>query len=151
MNWFIPLALAVFVGFLIGRLTAGRDTSRTPQMPTVPVPGPWDTFSAGTTEVAPPAGAFHVWLAEPGPNAIATIKAIRTVTRLGLKEAKDFHDRAPGLLLRAATQTEVDRAQRAFANVAHLEVRSAVPPQAPALSPTPSDEPFPPVSGTASF
>jgi large subunit ribosomal protein L7/L12 len=38
---------------------------------------------------------FTAWLQEIGPNKINVIKAIRELTGLGLKEAKDFVESAP--------------------------------------------------------
>lgn len=57
---------------------------------------------AAAVGVAAPAAAaaeekssFTVILADCGPNKINVIKEIRTVTTLGLKEAKDLADSAP--------------------------------------------------------
>lgn len=41
---------------------------------------------------------FNVELAEAGPNKINVIKAVREVTGLGLKEAKDIVDAAPKMV-----------------------------------------------------
>ena len=41
---------------------------------------------------------LDVWLTSCGPNKIQVIKAIREITHLGLKEAKDIADRAPHLI-----------------------------------------------------
>jgi large subunit ribosomal protein L7/L12 len=38
---------------------------------------------------------FNVILAEVGPNKVSVIKAVREITGLGLKEAKDLVDGAP--------------------------------------------------------
>ena len=38
---------------------------------------------------------FNVILAEVGPNKVSVIKAVREITGLGLKEAKDLVDAAP--------------------------------------------------------
>jgi large subunit ribosomal protein L7/L12 len=63
--------------------------------------------AAAATMMAAPAGAapaaaaaeeqteFTVILTGAGANKIATIKAVREVTSLGLKEAKDLVDNAP--------------------------------------------------------
>ncbi len=53
---------------------------------------------AGGEEAAAPEeekSAFTVELAEAGPQKIAVIKAVRAVTDMGLKEAKDLVDKAP--------------------------------------------------------
>ncbi len=54
--------------------------------------------AAGGAEAAPAAEEqteFTVVLAEIGPNKINVIKAVRELTGLGLKEAKDLVDAAP--------------------------------------------------------
>ncbi|MCX7254889.1 MAG: ribosomal protein [Pseudomonadota bacterium] len=62
--------------------------------------------SAAAMAVAAPGGAggaaaaeeqteFNVILAEVGPNKVSVIKAVREITGLGLKEAKDLVDAAP--------------------------------------------------------
>ena len=62
--------------------------------------------SAAAMAVAAPGGAggaaaaeeqteFNVILAEVGPNKVYVIKAVREITGLGLKEAKDLVDAAP--------------------------------------------------------
>jgi large subunit ribosomal protein L7/L12 len=58
------------------------------------------TVVAGAVGAAPAAAAeeqteFTVVLTGAGANKIATIKAVREVTSLGLKEAKDLVDNAP--------------------------------------------------------
>jgi large subunit ribosomal protein L7/L12 len=59
------------------------------------------TVVAGAGGAAPAAAAveeqteFTVMLTGAGANKIATIKAVREVTSLGLKEAKDLVDNAP--------------------------------------------------------
>jgi large subunit ribosomal protein L7/L12 len=58
------------------------------------------TVVAGAAGAAPAAAAeeqteFTVVLTGAGANKIATIKAVREVTSLGLKEAKDLVDNAP--------------------------------------------------------
>ena len=53
---------------------------------------------AGAAAAAPAAAEqteFTVVLKDAGANKIATIKAVREVTALGLKEAKDLVDGAP--------------------------------------------------------
>ena len=45
---------------------------------------------------------FDVELTEVGPNKVKVIKAVREVTGLGLKEAKDLVDNAPKVVKEAA-------------------------------------------------
>lgn len=49
---------------------------------------------------------FEVVLAEVGANKIQVIKELRTVTTLGLKEAKDLVDSAPKTVKTGATKEE---------------------------------------------
>lgn len=50
--------------------------------------------------------AFTVVLASAGANKIAVIKEVRTMTNLGLKEAKDLVDAAPKTVKEGATKEE---------------------------------------------
>jgi len=49
---------------------------------------------------------FSVVLASAGANKIAVIKEVRTITNLGLKEAKDLVDAAPKAIKEGATKEE---------------------------------------------
>jgi len=49
---------------------------------------------------------FTVVLASAGANKIAVIKEVRTITNLGLKEAKDLVDAAPKPVKEGATKEE---------------------------------------------
>ncbi len=49
---------------------------------------------------------FTVVLANAGANKIAVIKEVRTITNLGLKEAKDLVDAAPKPIKEGATKEE---------------------------------------------
>ncbi|MCK9571881.1 MAG: 50S ribosomal protein L7/L12 [Candidatus Omnitrophica bacterium] len=74
--------------------------------------------SAAASMVAAPAAAgaaapaaeeksvFSVVLASAGANKIAVIKEVRTITNLGLKEAKDLVDAAPKAIKEGATKEE---------------------------------------------
>jgi len=60
-------------------------------------------------EAAPPAEEqteFTVTLNEIGPNKINVIKAVREVTTLGLKEAKELVESAPKAVKEAVSKTE---------------------------------------------
>ena len=65
---------------------------------------------------APAAGAaaaeekteFTVELTEAGPNKISVIKAVREVTGLGLKEAKDIVDAAPKTVKENVAKADAD-------------------------------------------
>ncbi len=52
---------------------------------------------------------FEVFLSDIGSNKIAVIKAIRTITELGLKEAKDLVDGAPASVKTAVPKEEAEK------------------------------------------
>jgi len=68
--------------------------------------------AAGAAGAAAPAAeeksTFTVVLASAGANKIAVIKEVRTITNLGLKEAKDLVDAAPKPLKEGATKEEAE-------------------------------------------
>ena len=57
---------------------------------------------------------FQVILKDAGANKINTIKAVREVTSLGLKEAKDLVDGAPKALKENATKDEAEAIKKKF-------------------------------------
>ena len=54
---------------------------------------------------------FDVILTEAGANRIQVIKAVRELTSLGLKEAKDLVDGAPKAIKEAVSKEEADAAK----------------------------------------
>ncbi len=56
--------------------------------------------------------AFNVVLASAGANKIAVIKEVRTMTSLGLKEAKDLVDAAPKTVKEGATKEEAQEMKK---------------------------------------
>ncbi len=52
--------------------------------------------------------SFNVELAEAGANKIGVIKAVREITGLGLKEAKDLVDAAPKVIKEGVSKAEAD-------------------------------------------
>jgi len=54
---------------------------------------------------------FTVTLKEFGSNKIAVIKAVREITPLGLKEAKDLVEAAPKPVIENATKEDADTAK----------------------------------------
>jgi large subunit ribosomal protein L7/L12 len=54
---------------------------------------------------------FTVMLTEIGANKIQVIKAVRELTSLGLKEAKDVVDSAPKAIRQAVSKEEADAAK----------------------------------------
>ncbi|MCF7795131.1 50S ribosomal protein L7/L12 [Patescibacteria group bacterium] len=51
---------------------------------------------------------FDVELSDAGSNKIAVIKAVRVITEMGLKDAKDLVDGAPKVIKEAAKKEEAD-------------------------------------------
>ena len=77
--------------------------------------------AAAAAAVAAPAGAgaaaaapveekteFTVMLTNAGPNKVNTIKVVRAVTGLGLKEAKDLVDGAPKAVKEGISKADAD-------------------------------------------
>jgi len=64
--------------------------------------------AAGAAPAAEEKSTFSVVLASAGANKIAVIKEVRTMTSLGLKEAKDLVDAAPKSIKDGATKEEAE-------------------------------------------
>jgi large subunit ribosomal protein L7/L12 len=81
----------------------------------------------GAGAAAPEAAAeqteFQVILKDAGANKIATIKAVREVTSLGLKEAKDLVDGAPKPLKENASKEEAETIKKKFDGIATVEIK----------------------------
>ena len=69
--------------------------------------------AAGGGAAAPAAEQteFTVILADAGANKIGVIKAVREVTNLGLKEAKDLVDSAPKPVLEHVSKEDAEKAK----------------------------------------
>jgi len=70
--------------------------------------------AAGAAAPAEEKTEFTVVLKEVGANKINVIKAVREVTSLGLKEAKDLVDGAPKPLLEHVNKETADKAKAAL-------------------------------------
>jgi large subunit ribosomal protein L7/L12 len=87
------------------------------------------TGGGGGTAPAPPPVVeekteFNVILTAVGANKINVIKAVREVTSLGLKEAKDLVDGAPKAIKEGVTKDEAAAIQKKFADAgATVEVK----------------------------
>ena len=79
--------------------------------------------SAAAMAVAGPAGGgasaaveeqteFTVMLSEVGANKVSVIKAVREITGLGLKEAKDLVDGAPKAVKEAIPKADAEAAKK---------------------------------------
>ena len=66
---------------------------------------------------------FTVILKEAGANKINTIKAVREVTALGLKEAKDLVDGAPKPLKENISKDDAAAIAKKFEGVATVEIK----------------------------
>ena len=64
--------------------------------------------AGGAAAAAEEKTEFDVVLVEAGANKINVIKEIRTITSLGLKEAKDLVDGAPKTVKEAAPKAEAE-------------------------------------------
>ncbi len=83
-----------------------------PMMMGMPAGGGQESGNNDVEDVAP--STVNVELTETGENKIGVIKAIRAVTTLGLKEAKDIADSAPAMLLSAASKEDAEKAKKAL-------------------------------------
>jgi large subunit ribosomal protein L7/L12 len=66
---------------------------------------------------------FTVILKDAGANKISTIKAVREVTALGLKEAKDLVDGAPKPLKENISKEDAAAIAKKFEGVATVEIK----------------------------
>lgn len=67
---------------------------------------------AGAAAAAEEKTSFDVELTEAGANKINVIKAVREVTQLGLKEAKDLVDGAPKVVKEGAKKEEAEEIKK---------------------------------------
>lgn len=64
--------------------------------------------AAAPAEAAEVKDSFDIELTESGANKIAVIKVVRTITELGLKEAKDLVDGAPKVVREGIKKEEAE-------------------------------------------
>jgi large subunit ribosomal protein L7/L12 len=55
---------------------------------------------------------FNVMLTEAGANKVSVIKAVREITGLGLKEAKDMVDGAPKAVKEGVSKADAEAAKK---------------------------------------
>ena len=67
--------------------------------------------AAGTEEAAEEQTEFDVVLTGPGDKKIQVIKEVRSLTSLGLKEAKDLVDSAPKPVLERVPRDQAEKAK----------------------------------------
>jgi large subunit ribosomal protein L7/L12 len=70
--------------------------------------------AAGDAAPAEEQTEFDIVLAAVGEKKVNVIKAVRGITGLGLKEAKELVDGAPSTLKEAAPKAEADEAKKAL-------------------------------------
>jgi large subunit ribosomal protein L7/L12 len=80
----------------------------------VAVAGPAAAGGAAPAEAAEEKDEFDVVLESAGDKKIQVIKEVRTLTNLGLKEAKDLVDGAPKPLLEKVNKETADKAKAAL-------------------------------------
>jgi large subunit ribosomal protein L7/L12 len=79
---------------------------------------------AGAPAAAEEQTEFDAFLTEVGPNKILVIKAVRELTGLGLKEAKDLVDAAPKAVKEGVPKEEAEAVKEKLAEAgATAEVR----------------------------
>lgn len=67
---------------------------------------------------------FDIVLKSVGPKKINVIKVVREVTDLGLKEAKEVVDKAPGEIKKGVSKEEADEIKKKFDEVgAEIEIK----------------------------
>jgi large subunit ribosomal protein L7/L12 len=69
---------------------------------------------AAPAEEAEEQSEFDVILAAAGDQKVKVIKAVRAISGLGLKEAKDLVDNAPKPVLEKASKEDADKAKEAL-------------------------------------
>tara|TARA_B100001750_G_scaffold248499_1_gene280325 strand:- start:4595 stop:4978 length:384 start_codon:yes stop_codon:yes gene_type:complete len=73
-----------------------------------------DGGGSGSAPAAEEKTEFSVSLKDIGANKINVIKAVRSITTLGLKEAKDLVESAPAAVKEGVSQEEADEAKKAL-------------------------------------
>ena len=105
---------------LVKRMEETFGVSAAAAAPVVMAGGP----AAGGAAPAEEKTEFTVVLFDVGPNKINVIKAVREVTSLGLKEAKDLVDGAPKNIKEGVTKEEAETIKKKFADAgATVEVK----------------------------
>ena len=68
--------------------------------------------SADAGEAAEEKSSFDVEITEAGGNKIAVIKAVREITEVGLKDAKDLADAAPKVIKEGVSKAEAEEMKK---------------------------------------
>jgi large subunit ribosomal protein L7/L12 len=93
----------------------------------------FNVSAAAAVAVAGPAAAaeaveeqteFDVILTSFGPNKVSVIKAVRSATGLGLKEAKDVVESAPKAIKEGVSKSDAEALQKALTDAgAEVEIK----------------------------
>ncbi|MDR2953830.1 MAG: 50S ribosomal protein L7/L12 [Prevotella sp.] len=79
---------------------------------------------AAAAEAVEEKTSFDVILKSAGANKLQVVKAVKELTGLGLKEAKDLVDAAPGELKKGVTKDEADALKKQLEEVgAEIELK----------------------------
>lgn len=106
---------------LVKRLEEELGVSAAAALPVAAAGGPAVAVGAPAVEEKT---EFSVVLKEVGPNKINVIKAVREVTSLGLKEAKELVDAAPKPIKEGVSKEEAENIKKKFEDAgAKVEVR----------------------------
>jgi large subunit ribosomal protein L7/L12 len=108
---------------LVKRLEEELGVSAAAAAPVV-MAGPGGGAAAAGAAAAEEKTEFTVVLTSVGANKINVIKAVREVTNLGLKEAKDLVDGAPKTVKEGVTKEEAENIKKKFSEAgAAVEVK----------------------------
>ena len=94
------------------------------EMAAMPVAGVAAVPAGGAVAESEEKTDFDVILKNVGAKKINVIKVVREVTDLGLKEAKDVVDKAPGEIKKGVSKEEADEIKKKFEDVgAEVEIK----------------------------
>jgi large subunit ribosomal protein L7/L12 len=97
-----------------GRSSAGRSNGEKFGVSAAAAVAAAPAAAAGDAAPAEEQTEFDIVLAAVGEKKVNVIKAVRGITGLGLKEAKELVDGAPSTLKEAAPKAEADEAKKAL-------------------------------------
>lgn len=94
------------------------------EMAAMPVAGAAAPAAAAEAGESEEKTDFEIVLKNVGQKKINVIKVVREVTDLGLKEAKEVVDKAPGSVKKGVTKEEADEIKKKFEEVgAEIEIK----------------------------
>ena len=101
---------AAIAGLAIGVISTGLSFAQAGKQKKLQAAAEGAAADAGAT--AEEKTEFNVMLTSFGEKKVAVIKAVRTITGLGLKEAKDLVESAPAAVKEGASKAEADDIQK---------------------------------------